>query len=734
MAFYLQDELGMSTIARLVLGCGLTLLLACTTDPNQKKLKYIQRGEGYLKAGRFLEAAIEFRNAVNIDSRYAEAHYHLAIAYIGSKNYESALRELAEVIRIEPSDTRARMELAKLNIGRGQFTEAQAALEKVIELDPKNAQAHALLGQKYTITRELPKAIEELRQAINLDPQRVEYYSAQAVLYLSVGRSAEADATIKKLIESNPASAEVRQAAGQFYFMQGRMSEAEAEMQAAVSHDSKAVLPRILLGRIYLAAGKRGDAEKLYLELKEIAPDDPQAYGALARFYSSTGQKEKALAEYKVLLASKPKDREIKIRLVETLIDLNRVTDAEPLSRELRSDNPDEAQGLLLHGRIGIAQGRYQEAQETLEKVVRADPKSATGHYYLGIARRSLGLTDLARDSFAKALELSPQMQQASVALAGLQVQKGFHDEALRLTDRALSSEAPAPVYLVRARAMLAKGDLKEGEALLQEALSRNPASLPALALLLNLYTSQGKTAEAVQRLTGLVQQHPRNAGLHFLLGVGYFSVKDFARAEASIRQAIALDPRTPQVHTLLGNIYLAKGEVEQAKTHYRKAIEAEPRNVSNYIALQIQYTKEGNWEEAKKLGEKARELDPASPFIASELARLYLDHGGNVNVALSLAQEAKQKVPNDPSIAATLGWAYYKVGSFKQAISQLEESVRKEPGNALYQYHLGMAYLAARRFDAAGRVLQKALAVEPASPYQAQIREALAKVSKGLN
>lgn len=183
-----------------------------------------------------------------------------------------------------------------------------------------------------------------------------------------------------------------------------------------------------------------------------------------------------------------------------------------------------------------------------------------------------------------------------------------------------------------------------------------------------------------------------------------------------------------------MGNICLAKGEVEQAKKHYREAIEAEPRNVSNYIALQIQYTKEGNWEEAKRLGEKARELDPASPFIASELARLYLDHGGNVNVALSLAQEAKQKVPSDPYVAATLGWAYYKAGSFKLAISQLEESVRKEPGNALYQYHLGMAYLADRRFDAAGRALQKALAVEPASPYQAQIREALAKASKGLN
>jgi predicted Zn-dependent protease len=95
--------------------------------------------------------------------------------------------------------------------------------------------------------------------------------------------------------------------------------------------------------------------------------------------------------------------------------------------------------------------------------------------------------------------------------------------------------------------------------------------------------------------------------------------------------------------------------------------------------------------------------LDPGSPVVANRLANLYLDHGGDVNVAVSLAQVAKQRMPGSPIATDTLGWAYYKLGSAKAAVAQLTESVQKSPRNPVYQYHLGMAYLADGRLDLAG-------------------------------
>ncbi len=169
----------------------------------------------------------------------------------------------------------------------------------------------------------------------------------------------------------------------------------------------------------------------------------------------------------------------------------------------------------------------------------------------------------------------------------------------------------------------------------------------------------------------------------------------------------------------------------EQAKTHFRAAIEANPSGLINYLALATLYEKDGNWEEAKKLCEKAREVDNASPVVANHLASLYLDHGGDINVAVSLAQVAKQKMPESPATTDTLGWAYYKLGSTKAALAELTESAKKAPRIPEYQYHLGMAYLADDRPDLARQLLQSALSLDPRFPDATNARAALEKVSK---
>jgi Flp pilus assembly protein TadD len=126
--------------------------------------------------------------------------------------------------------------------------------------------------------------------------------------------------------------------------------------------------------------------------------------------------------------------------------------------------------------------------------------------------------------------------------------------------------------------------------------------------------------------------------------------------------------------------------------------------------------------------------VDPDSPLVANNLAYLYLEHGGEVTTALTLAQLARQKMPDSATPADTLGWAYYKLGSHESAIIQLGQAVQRAPGNPVYQYHLGMAYLASRKFDSAQSSLQRALRNNPNFPYAASARAALDKMSKGVN
>ncbi len=52
----------LSFVALLLVGCS----AGCSMDPNKRLLKYLHSGEAYFKAGRYQEAAIQFRNAVEV--------------------------------------------------------------------------------------------------------------------------------------------------------------------------------------------------------------------------------------------------------------------------------------------------------------------------------------------------------------------------------------------------------------------------------------------------------------------------------------------------------------------------------------------------------------------------------------------------------------------------------------------------------------------------------------------
>jgi tetratricopeptide (TPR) repeat protein len=120
--------------------------------------------------------------------------------------------------------------------------------------------------------------------------------------------------------------------------------------------------------------------------------------------------------------------------------------------------------------------------------------------------------------------------------------------------------------------------------------------------------------------------------------------------------------------------------------------------------------------------------------MVADELAFIYLEHGGDVNAAVSLAQAAKQKMPDSQITADALGWAYYKLGSIGPAIEQLKQAAVKVPNNALYRYHLGMSYMAAQQLALAWQSLQAALRNDPHFPNAANAQAALEQISKGVH
>jgi len=130
---------------------------------------------------------------------------------------------------------------------------------------------------------------------------------------------------------------------------------------------------------------------------------------------------------------------------------------------------------------------------------------------------------------------------------------------------------------------------------------------------------------------------------------------------------------------------------------------------------------------EAQTRYEMVLAIDPRAAVAANNLAWMYAEGGGNLEVALGLAQTAKAQLANDPQVANTLGWVYYKKGLASLAVAHLRESVDKSPTNARYHYHLGLAYAKSENIPAARKALEQALRLDPTFDGSADARRVLA-------
>jgi Flp pilus assembly protein TadD len=121
---------------------------------------------------------------------------------------------------------------------------------------------------------------------------------------------------------------------------------------------------------------------------------------------------------------------------------------------------------------------------------------------------------------------------------------------------------------------------------------------------------------------------------------------------------------------------------------------------------------------------QKVLEIQPDNPFASNNLAYVMLEQGGNVDVALSMAQTARRQLPDNPNSADTLGWAYYHKQVYDSAINLFKEAIRKDPANAQFVYHLGMAYAKNGQADLARRQLDSYVKMKHDSTKADELRK----------
>ena len=742
------------------------MLPGCHRNPQVAKQTYFDKGTQYFQQGKYNEAAIEFQNALQIDPDFADAHYQLAQCYLKRGSLRQAYPELVRTVDLTPANLNAQLDLARLLLDGRKVADARSHAEIVLKSQPQNAQAQLILSDSDALQGNLPHAIEEAQSAIRMDPQHAASYLNLAILQERNRDFASAERNFQAALAADPHSVSAFLTFGSFYARQKRWPDAEKQFQSAMDLDPKDTAPRVDMAELYLAEGHKDKAEDVLRAAKAAMSDNPAGYRLLGDFYLRTGDPAKAADEFASLHAQHPKDAGVANTYVDLLLAQNRVDAAAQVEEAFRKQSPAEASPVL-HAEILIRQGKVNDAISILESTVHTAPDNVLAHYQLGLAYADAANFGQAQAEWLKAAQLRPDWPDPERAVATYAARSGNVALLLDSSEQLIRTEPHSSEgYVFHARALAAKKDpagadadlkkaiaaapqdaapyAREGDLAMgakqfdraakfySQALALNPAAPDALAGLVTIDLQNKQPELALRHVQEQIARVPNSSNFYLLLGQVELRNKDAAKAEEAFQKAVDLDKNNVTAFILLAGTQVSRGSAEQAIQGYQHAIEANPRDVRLYVNLAAIYETRGDWQKAQDYYQKALQVEPDYPVAANNLAYLMLEHDGNVNVALSLAQTGRRGLPDFPNSADTLGWADYRQGVYNAAIDMLQQAVKEDPKNPTYHYHLGMAYQKSGNLPMARKEFQTSLEINPQSSHADEMKQLMAQAPQG--
>jgi eukaryotic-like serine/threonine-protein kinase len=255
-----------------------------------------------------LEPSIEkYKEAINLDARYALATAKLAVAYcrLADVKHDPAAIALARAnaetaVALDPTLVSARIALARALEQTGDETSALREMRRALAADPSNTQTLIWLGETYVRLNRWQSAEESLRRALQLRPNYWLAHNELGMLYYAQGKYLHALSEFRTAALASPKDVLTQSNAASMYLLLGRTPEALERLRLSLS------LQRTSLALATMSAAFRSKHDALFAlpyarEATTLDPLDGSMWLELADCESMipghTAQAKRAYAE-----------------------------------------------------------------------------------------------------------------------------------------------------------------------------------------------------------------------------------------------------------------------------------------------------------------------------------------------------------------------------------------------------------------------------------------------------
>lgn len=693
-------------------------LFSCNRDPEVAKKKYLENGNRYFEKGKYREASIMYRNAIQKDGKFGEAYYRLAVTEWKLGRLANSVRPLERAVTLLDKNGSAYKD-ANLKLGEvylmaaGQATslstqnqwlsEVNRISSESIKRDPNSYEGHKLEGDMAlfeAITdsksgaidnakRQLETAAAEYRRAIAVAPKELSPQLSLARTLMYLGKNDDAERLYRSILERDKSNTTTYTELYQLYARQRRASDAEALLKRAIETNPKNdEFPRMLAG-FYHDVNRPTDMAKELDAIKARVKENEQAYLVVGDFYLTIGKPDEAIRQYREAITVTPKLKTAsEKRIIEALIRVGKRDEAVQLNAQILKENPKDPDARGFAASQLLDSGQVTKALADLQSVVNTAPENFVARFQLGRAYAASGQTEQARQHFTQVVRQMPNYLPARIALAELQLNRHEDEACIQSTKEilALDRESEA-ARLIQAAALAEMKRFDESRTLLDAAVKRNPNS------------AQG----------------------WFQLGSLNLSVQRYNEAEDAFRKSYGLNPSKIRPLVGIAKSLASRNRMNEAIQMLADESKKHPERADLRMALASFETTGGKPDAAiADLQAAMAILDRKDQKTASEvqfqIAEIYRSKG-DVKNAIVWLRQAKASQPDNFVIMGNLGLMLDAVGQKSEARKLYEDSLRHEPDNPVILNNL--AFILAQdgaELDQALTLVQRAKQHMPAS------------------
>lgn len=661
--------------------------------------------------------------------------------------------------------------------------EVQQTVDGLLKRNPNGWEGHKLTGDLAMLStaklyraakvedakRELGNAISEYRTALTEKP-------GDAVITLALGRTlvvdgevSEAQTLFRSLVDKDKKNLNGYYELYRIDLAQKKLPDAENILKEAIRNNPKDTQLRLTLAQFYYGTGKRDQLVNQLNLMKADLKQFPNAYFQAGDFYLRVNSVDEAIKQYEDGIQKDPSHRDTYLKHeIEAYIRTGKTNLAYQKNEQILKSDPKDPEARGLRATFMLNQGDVNTAMSELQSVVTAKPNNFVARFNLGRAHFARQEYEQARQEFDKAIELRPDYMPARLAQIQVSLLRGDTDAALRQADATIKI-APNNIEarVMKAAALQRLQRYDDARAILEEVLQKQPKQVDSLLELgvLDLNQKKFKDAEDVfhrawdanpNNIRGLlgesraylmdnqpdksvelvqteVTKRPQALDLQRELGNAEMNAAQYDKAVTTFQSLLAKltdQKQQASIWTLMGEAYLRKGDIQQSINSLEKAHQDAPNNGALTTNIGMLYEMQNKPDVARKYYEMAIKADPNNALALNNLAYLISQTNGDLDVALTYATHAKQRLPEHVEVNDTLGWIYLKKNLTDQAIDTFKNLVVKAPTNPTFHYHYAMALLQKGDRESARKECQIALSDKPNKPLDSEIRQLLAKAS----